>query len=243
VVNRVPLVVNEEIVGALSTFRDKTEVNILAEQLTGVKMYVEALRAQSHEFMNKLHVILGMVQMNYYDELKTYIHQLVNHRIDESSSVTKSIKDHALAGFLMGKMSYAREESVELAFSADEVIPEPSDPHVTHHLITIIGNLIDNAIDSVCHQASKKVSVMLVYKNNKLTIQVTDTGCGIPSDTMNQIFKKGFSTKGTSRGFGLHLVKQTIDELGGQIVIDSFINSGTTFYIDIPYETRRDQVD
>ena len=62
--------VNEEIVGALSTFRDKTEVNILAEQLTGVKMYVEALRAQSHEFMNKLHVILGMVQMNYYDELK-----------------------------------------------------------------------------------------------------------------------------------------------------------------------------
>jgi CitB family two-component system sensor histidine kinase MalK len=60
---------------------------------------------------------------------------------------------------------------------------------------------------------------------------------------MNQIFKKGFSTKGTSRGFGLHLVKQTIDELGGQIVIDSFINSGTTFYIDIPYETRRDQVD
>ncbi|MED5242664.1 MULTISPECIES: DcuS/MalK family sensor histidine kinase [Priestia] len=243
VVNRVPLVVNEEIVGALSTFRDKTEVNILAEQLTGVKMYVEALRAQSHEFMNKLHVILGMVQMNYYDELKTYIHQLVNHRVDESSSVTKSIKDHALAGFLMGKMSYAREESVELTFSADEVIPEPSDPHVTHHLITIIGNLIDNAIDSVCHQASKKVSVMLVYKNNKLTIQVTDTGCGIPSDTMNQIFKKGFSTKGTSRGFGLHLVKQTIDELGGQIVIDSFINSGTTFYIDIPYETRRDQVD
>ena len=78
--------------------------------------------------------------------------------------MTKSIKDHALAGFLMGKMSYAREESVELTFSADEVIPEPSDPHVTHHLITIIGNLIDNAIDSVCHQASKKCPLCLCIK-------------------------------------------------------------------------------
>jgi len=144
-------------------------------------------------------------------------------------------------------------EIVKLIFHEDEVIESnkngslPTQKFVVEidksRILQVLTNLIDNAIDSVCHQASKKVSVMLVYKNNKLTIQVTDTGCGIPSDTMNQIFKKGFSTKGTSRGFGLHLVKQTIDELGGQIVIDSFINSGTTFYIDIPYETRRDQVD
>jgi len=244
VVNRVPLLVDGEAVGALSTFRDKTEVNVLAEQLTGVKTYVEALRAQSHEFMNKLHVILGMVQMGYHDELSKYIHELVDHRYGEVNSVTKQIKDLALAGFLMGKMSYAREEQVQLSMEVINQIPEPQDSQLTHHLITIIGNLVDNGIDAVKdNKKSKKVGVVLKYENERLAIEVSDNGYGMSSDKLTRIFEKGFSTKGANRGFGLYLVKQSIDALQGELMIDSFVNSGTTFSINLIYKGRVEQHD
>ena len=98
-VNRVPLYVNNEIVGAISTFRDKTEISQLSEQLVGVKTYAETLRAQSHEFSNRLHVILGMIQMENYNDLKQYIYEIVEHGTQENENIAVNIKDAALAGF------------------------------------------------------------------------------------------------------------------------------------------------
>ena len=155
--NRAPLIVNKEIVGAISTFRDKTEVHQLAEQLTGVRIYAEALRAQSHEFMNRLHVILGMVRMEFYDELMDFINEIVDHRVNEVSYVTKNIKDPVLAGFIMGKLSTARENKVEMKIDNETIIPKPSEDHVTHELITIIGNVIDNAIEAMSEMKEKKL--------------------------------------------------------------------------------------
>ncbi|GAA3321387.1 hypothetical protein GCM10020331_037000 [Ectobacillus funiculus] len=99
VANRVPVMLQDRIVGAVSTLRDKTEVQQLAEQLTGVRSYAEALRAQSHEFMNKLHVILGMAHMGYYDQLTQYISELVQHRNNEIGAISRYMKDPVLAGF------------------------------------------------------------------------------------------------------------------------------------------------
>ncbi|MGG1219706.1 DcuS/MalK family sensor histidine kinase [Priestia endophytica] len=240
-VNRVPLILEDKVVGAISTLRDKTEVNQLAEQLTGVRLYAEALRAQSHEFKNKLHVILGMTQMGYYDELSDYINQLVNHQNQEVGLVMKHIKSPALAGFIIGKLSYAREERTSLQIDSETPIPEPKSPEVTHELITIIGNLIDNAIDAVAKGERKEVTVNLHYKNNRLTIEVNDTGAGISEEVQKNLFVKGFSTKGDNRGIGLYLVERSVRELGGYIDVESTPSEGTTFVVELFYEPRGEE--
>lgn len=237
-VNRVPLIVNGEVVGAISTFRDKTDVKQLAEQLTGVKTYAEALRAQSHEFMNRLHVILGMVQMKYYDELSEYIRTLVGNQNQELGNITQHIKDPVLAGFLMGKLSYAREENVELIIEINTVIPEPEKPQITHELITILGNVIDNAIEAMGVSSEKTLEVNLHYRDRYLTLEVLDSGPGIPEDIQKRIYEKGYSTKGENRGYGLYLVSKCIENLCGEMIIDSKLLLGTEIHIRIPYEVR-----
>ncbi|PFA66478.1 two-component system sensor histidine kinase DcuS [Bacillus sp. AFS015802] len=235
-VNRVPLFVNDEVVGAISTFRDKTEVNQLAEQLTGVKSYAEALRAQSHEFMNKMHVILGLVKMNDYNHLERYVKELVSLRFDEVSTVTSKVKDPALAGFIMGKLSYAREKSVSLTVECHDFIPEPKDPSVTHELITVIGNLLDNSIEATMDRNEKEVLVELFYQEDQFEMVVTDTGIGMPDDMVKDIFTKGYSSKGDGRGYGLFLVKESLGKLNGTLHVESKEGSGTTMIVQASYK-------
>ncbi|WP_163527330.1 DcuS/MalK family sensor histidine kinase [Halobacillus ihumii] len=238
ITNRVPLVVQDQVVGAIATFRDKTEVNQLAEQLTGVQMYADTLRAQSHEFMNQLHVLLGLIKMEDYKEVNHFISTLVNHQAHEVGNVTRDIKDPALAGFVIGKMSSARESHVHLTVECETVIPQPRDPAITHELITILGNLIDNAVDSVWERTQKQVDVSLSYIDDLLTIIVSDTGSGMSEDQHEEIFQKGVSTKeGNHRGFGLYLSKQSVEKMGGSIDVDSIPEIGTTFTLIIPYES------
>lgn len=234
-VNRAPLIVNGQVVGAISTFRDKTDVKQLAEQLTGVKTYVEALRAQSHEFMNKLHVILGMVRMEFYDELSEYIHSIVDLRNQELGLITKNIKDPALAGFMMGKLSYAKEENVHFNIESNHTIPEPDNDSLTHDLVTMIGNLIDNSIEAMETSEEKSLHIKLKYELNKLTIEVKDTGKGMSDDIISNVRKKGFSTKGEDRGYGLYLVDQIIGKLNGSLQINSIAGKGTEIKIELPY--------
>jgi two-component system, CitB family, sensor histidine kinase MalK len=235
-VNRVPLIVNDEVVGAISTFRDKTEVNQLAEQLTGVKSYAEALRAQSHEFMNKLHVILGLLKMKDYTHLDRYVKELVSLRVDEVSMVTSKVKDPVLAGFIMGKLSYAREKNVSLTIECHDVIPEPSDPGVTHKLITVIGNLLDNSIEATMDRDEKEVLMELFYREDQFEMVVTDTGIGMPDDMVEDIFTKGFSSKGEERGYGLFLVKECLGKLNGSLHVESKVGSGTTLIVQASYK-------
>ncbi|MFC0472691.1 DcuS/MalK family sensor histidine kinase [Halalkalibacter kiskunsagensis] len=234
--NRAPLIVNKEIVGAISTFRDKTEVYQLAEQLTGVRMYAEALRAQSHEYMNRLHVILGMVKMGFYDELMDFINEIVDHRVNEVSYVTKNIKDPVLAGFIMGKLSTARENKVVMKIDNETIIPKPIEDHVTHELITIIGNVVDNAIEAMSEMKEKKLQLKLNYNKNQLLIKVWDSGPGLKKEQFTHIFKKGYSTKGENRGYGFYLVGKSIETLGGSIQLNLSVEKGTEFIIQVPYK-------
>lgn len=237
-VNKVPLIVNKKVVGAIATFRNKTEIDELAEQLTGVKSYAEALRAQSHEFMNKLHVILGMVRMGMYEQLTKFISTLVDSRHHEVDNVTKNIKDPALAGFIMGKLSYSREKNVNLFFDIKTVLPELKNLTTTHELVTILGNLIDNAIEAMEESAIRDIEVSMHYFANQLEINVSDTGPGFSKENMDHIFDKGFSTKGENRGYGLYLVQQSVNRLGGGISIYSRLTGGAKIIIVIPFETK-----
>ncbi|KHF39498.1 histidine kinase [Halalkalibacter okhensis] len=241
-VNRVPLIVDNKVIGAISTLRDKTEINELAQQLTGVKLYVDALRAQSHEVKNNLHVILGMVRMGAYEQLKAFILDLVDHKNHEIGQVT-DIQDAVLSGFLLGKLSYARECGVRLSIKSQNVIPKSKSVDVNHKIITILGNLINNSIEAVEDRTIKSVDVVLSFKESRLTLEVKDTGPGIKTNDLENMFEKGFSTKGEERGYGLALVKASIDDLKGRITIDTFSGNGTTILVEIPYETEENFID
>ncbi|MEH6955888.1 DcuS/MalK family sensor histidine kinase [Neobacillus drentensis] len=234
--NRVPVIVENKVVGAIATFRDKTEMQVLAEQLTGVRTYADTLRAQAHEFMNKLHVILGMVHTGHYEKVVEYISETVDHRNSEIGFVTKKIKDPVFAGFLIGKLSYARETGVELSVSCTHPLMKPVVSDVTHELITIVGNLVDNAIKAVTDSPVKKIAVGFEYGDDILTIEIKDTGTGMSEELQNQIFNKGFSTNGENRGLGMYLVSQAVKKLEGELILSSKPGKGTVFTVYIPYE-------
>lgn len=234
--NRVPLIVNGHVIGAIATFRDKTEVNLLAEQLTGIRLYADTLRAQSHEFMNQLHVLLGMIKLEEYEQVKQFIAKLTDHQVHEVGAVTQHIKDPVLSGFIIGKISYARETQVELVVHCETEIPQPKDGSVTHELITILGNVIDNAIDSVQGQQQRSVAVRFSYIDELLELTVTDSGPGIALHMQETIFSKGISSKeGKNHGFGLYLSKRSVEKLEGSIDVLSDENQ-TIFSIVVPYE-------
>jgi two-component system, CitB family, sensor histidine kinase MalK len=241
-VNRVPVIVGNQAVGAIATFRDKTEIQQLAEQLTGVRNYAEALRAQAHEFMNKLHVILGMVHIGHYEKLADYINEIVGHQKTEIGFISQKIKDPVLAGFLIGKLSYARESGADLSITSSQPLPKPADSAITHELITMVGNLIDNAIEAVAHCAEKKIDVDFDYGDDILTVEVKDTGTGMSDERQTEIFQKGFSTKGENRGLGLHLVSQAIKRVEGELMITSQPGKGTVFTIYIPYTAEGEEI-
>ncbi|BCU80532.1 hypothetical protein JIR001_03150 [Polycladomyces abyssicola] len=236
VVNRIPVKVGQEVVGAIATFRDKTELKHLAEQLTGVKLYAEALRVKTHEFMNQLHVVLGMVQIGEFEKLSSYIQQITNHYQMEIGSVARLVKDPVLAGFLLSKLSYARERGVNLHIQGGPVWPSLR-PELTEELITIFGNLIDNAIDAVEESQKKEIAVSLSFDSGVLSLTVRDSGQGIPKELHEKVFEKGFSTKGRDRGYGLYLVRQSIDRLGGRLSMTSD-PEGTIVTVHLPYEDK-----
>jgi sensor histidine kinase regulating citrate/malate metabolism len=247
-VNSVPIRRNGQIVGAMATFRDETEIRMLAERLSGLSSYAEALRAQTHEFRNKLHVIMGMVHMKFLDQLEDYItHTMGTHDI-EVGAVTEQIRDQVMAGFILGKMSRARELGVELFLSKESNLPQHCSGDMTHHLITVMGNLLDNAQDALEERIMNNDSptIELVFKyvedTKVLMCKVSDNGRGMSSEQQQQIYAKGFSTKGENRGMGLYLVRLRIQEIGGELHCSSQLGKGTCFSAIMPYLAKEEEI-
>ena len=243
-VNNFPVLVNRQVVGAVSTIRDKTELKQLAEQLTGIKIYTDALRLQTHEFMNKLHVILGMIHVGQMDQLIDYIHKITNQYQMDVGAVSHQVKDPVLAGFLLSKISYANEHDLKLGIVAEGSVPIPQlkKPELVDDMITVIGNLIDNAFDAVKNSKVKLIEVSLRYEMDKLTVSVNDNGDGISYRIQETIFEKSFSTKGKNRGYGLYLTKQRLERIGGSLTFKS-TEEGTNFIAVFPYEAGDDSFD
>jgi two-component system sensor histidine kinase DcuS len=233
--NSVPVRVNNQVVGAIVTFRDKTEVSQLVQRLTGISHYAEALRVQAHEFMNKLHVILGMVNLRAYDQLETYIMDTANHYHTEVGSLIRQIKDPVIAGFILGKMNRGREIGVEVSITPTSYLPESAQAEVTHELVTVLGNLLENAMDALDGLESPTIVLTFDHDDSRLRCTVRDNGNGIDPAVLPHIFEHGFSTKGTRRGIGLFLVKQSLEKLGGSIECESNKGVGTRFIVTLPY--------
>lgn len=231
----VPLFDNGHIGGAIITFRKKTELEELANQLTGVRNYADALRAQTHEFMNKMHVIMGLIDMKAYDELKQFTMEIANNRQAEAAYVVTRLKDITLAGFILGKISRARELDIEFSLTDESELTTEFIRPTVQELILIIGNLIENAFDVLRdHPSERIVNLSILTFDNEIMVMVEDSGPGIPENKLETIFEKGYSSKGPRRGIGLFLIKQTVTHLKGTIEVESTVGEGTTFTIRLP---------
>ncbi len=237
ITNTVPIREKDAVVGAVATFQDKTEVVRLAEELTGTRQLVEALRASSHEFSNKLHVILGLLELGNVDQAKQYVMDTQSTHGALNRRVLGAFKDPTIAGLMLGKFSAAREQGVTLEIAGSSGMGKIDDPVLAHGLVTILGNLVDNAIDSAkgVRDRQGRVEVELREERGALHLRVEDNGCGILPSQSASIYKRGFSTKGKNRGTGLYLVKQEIDALGGRVSATS-TNGVTTFAVVLPMQ-------
>ncbi|HDG9831305.1 sensor histidine kinase [Raoultella ornithinolytica] len=237
--NTVPVRSQNAIVGAISTFRDKTEVSQLLQRLDGMVNYVDALRTTSHEFMNKLHVILGLLNMKSYDKLEEYVLQTAHTYQADIGEIQHRIKSPVVAGFLIGKIQGAKERGFTLNLAEESLVPDcPNEKQVTV-LVTVLGNLIENALDAMSGQSEGEVGLLLHYQNGWLSGEVSDDGPGIPPANIDAIFNKGFSTKGENRGVGLFLASQQLRELGGTLAVESEPGVFTQFFVHLPWDSKR----
>ncbi|AHL73809.1 histidine kinase [Stutzerimonas stutzeri] len=235
-VNRAPIRHQGRVIGAIATFRDKSEVNALAEQLTGVSRYAEALRATTHEFKNKLHVLLGLAQMGDLDALRAYLHDLADHQLAPATALVEGIGEPVLAGFLLGKQSEARERGILFKVDVEHPVPAAA-PEQVHGLVTIVGNLLENAFEAVAEQDERRVNLTLDYDEAMLSLHVQDTGAGIEAAVRERLFERGVSTKGERRGIGLTAVHEQVEAWGGTLAVYSEAGRGSLFEIELPYRT------
>lgn len=237
--NMVPVKSQDRVIGAITTFRDKTEVSQLMQRLDGMVNYVDALRAHTHEFMNKLHVILGLLNIKRYDKLEEYILQTAHHYQTDIGTIQSKVKSPVVAGFLLGKINRAKEAGVTLTLADESQIPDTASEEQVAVLITALGNLIENALDAMEGQQEGEISLLLHYQNGWLSCEVSDDGPGIDPTQLESIFTKGFSTKGENRGVGLFLARQQIQNLGGDISVESEPGVFTQFFVHIPWDSER----
>lgn len=235
--NRVPIKVNGRILGAMSTLQDRSEVYQLAEKLTGVQNFIDALRAQNHEYLNKLHTIAGLIQLRRYEEVVDKIINFNQEKLSETHFLTQRIKYYSISGLIVGKISHAREQGVELEVDPHTSLPVLPDNVKESDLLMVLGNLLENAIYAAhkSERQDKKVTLLLEGNEDGVEIHVSDNGIGMAPHVQERIFEYGFSTKGEKgQGIGLHLVKQYIDLQSGDIHVESTVNEGTRFTIILP---------
>jgi two-component system sensor histidine kinase DctS len=230
-----PIYVKEKLVGSLITMKDRSEANRLAEELTGVKTLVDALRAQNHEYMNKLHSIAGLIQLERTEEA---LEVMIDETTDEEDIVQflrDHVTDYSVSGLLLGKRARAKELGVTLTIDRKSYLSQIVEGFSSGDVVTILGNLIENAIEACVGKADGRV-VNCVIKGEEsfLFIQVTDNGHGMSKEEQDKMFTYGFSTKEKEgRGIGLALVKQIIEAHQGRIEVHSKPKEGTIIKVEV----------
>jgi two-component system CitB family sensor kinase len=220
-------------IGHVATLRDTKELSGLSHAM-GVESLTEALRAQAHEFANRLHTIAGLVQMGREDEAMKLIAQTSGVHQELTEALLERVGDPVLGALLLAKAAMASERGVELRVSEDTVMTQSSLD--SEDLITLLGNLIDNALDAAgTSNEDRWVSVSVTEQESELVIRVHDSGPGVPEGVDGQIFQEGYSTKdgaGKRRGFGLALVRQVVNRNGGSVTVAN--DRGALFTVRIP---------
>ncbi len=241
IVNRLPIVVDNKVTGVVSSFRPKGEIELLSRQLSHIEQYAETLRAQSHDYANKLHTIAGLIQIDAREQALELIGQESKGIQELVHLLVKAIPDPVIAGCILGKYNRAHELGLELCVDPSSQLREIP-PHMsTEKLMSLIGNIIDNAFEATRHNLvvhpddSNQVMVSFSDYGNDLIFEIEDKGAGIALQDQQRIFEKGVSSKvEAGHGYGLYLVKSILDEFNGLINLENSESGGTRIIVYLP---------
>lgn len=222
-------------IGTVTTMRDSTELASMQGQLSSHKSVTDTLRAQTHEFANQLHTISGLVQLGEYDSVHDFVGALTRRRAEISDAVTQLVSDPAVAALLIAKTSLAAESGVALTIDGDSHL-SALDSALSTDVITLLGNLIDNAVDVSEGSPEARVTVHLDDAEG-MTVTVTDSGPGVPEHLREEIFARGVTSKPDvpgGRGIGLALVRLVSAQLGGTVDVTDAPSGGACFRVNLP---------
>jgi two-component system CitB family sensor kinase len=235
-VNRRPVVLHGRELGAVVTLRDRTELSGLLRELDSVRALTDALRAQQHEFSNRMHTVAGLLELGDRDEALTYLTTAQGAEAALSESVRERVANPLVVGLILAKSVVAAERGVTLTLTEDSWLGDS--PARVQAVLTLLGNLVDNAIDAAAGASPAEVTVRLV-DDAGITMAVSDTGPGIPPGHLESIFTDGYSTKAGSdvrrRGLGLAIVHRLVRRIGGRIDVGE--GPGATFTVELPGAT------
>ena len=235
-VNRMPVSRQGRDLGAVITLRDRTELEGLLRELDSVDALTDALRAQQHEFANRMHTVAGLIELGDHQAAGRYALDVSGATAGLAAAIRERIEAPEIAALLLAKTTVAAERDVQLVLSEDSRLPDTGVD--TNILLTILGNLIDNAIDAaIAGPRPARVDVRLVGGcDGNVTIEVADSGPGVPNELASRVFTDGFTTKSGDerrhRGIGLALAHRLATRAGGTITVDC--SGATTFTVVLP---------
>ncbi|WP_210394832.1 ATP-binding protein [Motiliproteus sediminis] len=243
IVNRLPLRQGDNITGVVSSFRRKDELDLVSRKLTRIQQYADSLRSQSHEYSNKLHTIAGLIQIGANDEALALIGQETRDHQALIHLLVDAVPDPLLAGCLLGKYNRARELGLHLLIDPDSRMIELPERLPRDALVTIVGNLLDNAFEATLNHrgAGGEIRLTMTDLGDDLIFEIEDQGAGIDDAEQQRIFDKGVSSKaGQGHGIGLHLVRTLLNRLEGTVTIEPADGNGSRFTIYLPKGERSD---
>ena len=237
IVNRVPIWQNDRVAGVVSSFRRKDEIDRMAQELTQIQEYSEVLRTQTHEYSNKLHTLAGLIQLGSHQEALDLIGRETSGYQELLGTLAETVPEPLLSAIILGK--YNRAQELRIIFQLDpesRMIDIPKKIN-REKIVTILGNLLENALEAAQENTSGKRTVQLSMTDfgNDLIFEVEDSGSGIEDESVDLSLQHGFTTKsGTGRGIGLSLVHENLKYLGGHLTVVRSSLGGMRFTIYIP---------
>ena len=230
----IPIKEKDDIIGAVAILHNREEYTKLMEDLAGTRYLVDSMRANNHDFTNKLHVIMGLIEMEMYDDAVSYIENISIVQRETISKIMSVVDEPSIAALLIGKSARASELNIKFILNDESHYSKTDLLLPSELMVTVIGNLIDNAFEAINIkdiQRQKELRFGIYSRENALLITVEDTGIGISKDNLEHIYDNGFSTKGEGRGTGLYQVKEMVEAIGGKITVESQENVGTSFTV------------
>ncbi|WP_406830182.1 sensor histidine kinase [Pedococcus sp. KACC 23699] len=240
VLNTAPARWEGRVLGLVATLRDRTDLEHLTGELDSARGLTEALRSQAHESANRLHTIVSLIELGHPDRALAFATEELELSQLLTDRVVSGIEEPALSALLLGKAAEAGERGIDLRIDEEAVWPVDALP--VRDVVTIVGNLLDNAFDAVTGQpGERQVRVDTHLEDggpdgSELVLTVSDTGPGLAPGAVARAFERGVSTKDQGgegrRGIGLALVAQVVSRLGGALSVDG--GPGAVFTVRLP---------
>lgn len=197
---------------------------------------VESLRVVNHDYKNRMHVLMGYIETNRYNEAKRFINNVVTVPTEELLGISERITNPNIASLIIGKIIEARENEIVLNVTPDSVCAELTEGIKEGDYITVIGNLLQNAIEEleVTDADDKNIDLYINTGRRWSVVSVMDNGNGIPSDRKEDIFIAGYTTKtGNNQGLGLNIVQRIAKKHNGSVEVESEVNEGTEITVSM----------